>query len=124
MMGRHQCKQALLAILLLPHRADGQEQTSEGQWNWLAKEHSFEATIRRLSKCCNVPEPNADTMAAQHRIGRCCHPKVFKVQDIPPWQPPSHIGLDPQPTTLATCLRYMEDAQSSAQASYQQQSLV
>jgi hypothetical protein len=58
MMGRHQCKQALLAILLLPHRADAQEQASEGQLCPCLKQHRavLFITAKAPRNCCAAPK--------------------------------------------------------------------
>jgi hypothetical protein len=62
MMGRHQCKQALLAILLLPHRADAQEQASEGQLCPCLKQHRavLFITAKAPRNCCAAPKADPD----------------------------------------------------------------
>jgi hypothetical protein len=65
MMRLHQCKEALLPILLLPHRADAQEQASEGQLcpclkHYLAALVTIRATIAVARNCCAAPEADPD----------------------------------------------------------------
>ena len=61
MMGRHQCKEALLAILLLPHRADAQEQASEGQLCPCLKHYLVAHVTTVVARnCCAAPEADPD----------------------------------------------------------------
>jgi hypothetical protein len=61
MMGRHQCKQALLAILLLPRRAYAQEQASEGQLCPCLKHYLVARVTTAVARnCCAEADPDLE----------------------------------------------------------------